>query len=865
MKRFTRSARRLRMLERARGKKMSFAVYGASQAGKSYLANALAKGPKERLLLRVGDDELRFDDQVNPAGGQESTGLVTRLTLDKTAIRNSGYPIRLRLLALTDIVKLIFNTFANDLVDDGDSELEYHVKVINDKMQAIENRVGIASMRSLDPKSVTKDSLYDIEDYCRGKFKQHLYVQALNRADFWTRQEALLQDGKFDAIQQSIHLLWMDLARYNELFEVLLGGLQTLGYSEEVFCPLESLVETTDQGRRRKKKSIINVQVLQDLDDGAEPASSVLLADDRVARIRPSVLSALTAEIEFTISPPTHDFFQTADLLDFPGARSRKQQMLSGFRNAKGLPIEEYNRGKVAFLFDKYVSEFEISGMLLCVEGGPQEIVGLDALIDEWIEESHGAKPSARNGVPCTLFFVLTKFDQLFVSAHGVDDGPGRWEARLHSSLEEPFGGQKRSPKTNWVQQWNDRGAFRNTFWLRNPSFDFSSMVNYSGDPGKSLELEFRPEKQKMLDTLRSSFLASSVAGKYFENPSKAWDEGCRLNDGGVSYILGQVTRVASREIRDEQLRNLIVLELANRRDDISPFLVAANEDEMRAQKQELAKTLIRRFNMLLLRDKLGEFVALLLLREQQVRVFLERAKRERERAKMTSRRGDDADVDGNDVPIDPFLANILGEAPPPAARVTVPDENKDRTYYRNAVREFVDAWIDGLAETICRREVLNYLYLDRAVFVSFCAELKQAILNQKLEELAELVYLKAQVKTGTEQQRMWQQVSQFTAIMNDFIAFGTVDGRTPSEVPLPDGRTVKVFAQAKSTSIEIKEEPDLYSLHFWRDWIVAMQSAAIRNLTLPGLDGKRLAENTALKQLLNRYMDEMRTLEGKA
>ena len=862
LKTLTRSGGRLRVLERALSKKMSFAIYGASQAGKSYLANALAKGPNERLILRIGDEDLRFDDQINPAGGQESTGLVTRLTLDKSELKHRDYPIKLRLMGISDLVKLNVNTFACDIIDDRDLELDAYVSFIDGKLRAIESGAGAKSTSSIDQKAITRENLYEIEDYCRKNFKQTIYIQALNRADFWTRIEALLASSGVPAVLLSFHLLWMDLERYNELFDLLIDGLQTLRSSETVYCQLESLVEETKNGRKRKQNSIINVKILQDLNEANETLSSVMLVDGSVVRIRPSILSALTAEIEFTISPPTHEFFNSADLLDFPGARSRKKQTLSGFKKDKGLPIDEFNRGKVAFLFDKYVSEFEISGMLLCVEGGPQEIVGLDELIDEWIAESHGAKPSERNGAPCTLFFVLTKFDLLFFSAHGTDEGPGRWEARIHSSLEEPFAGPKRSPRSNWVQQWNQAGPFKNTFWLRNPGFDFSQMVNYSGDPGKSPEREFRLDREGFLDSLRSSFVNSAVAEKYFVSPAKAWDEACRLNDGGVSYVLAQVTKVAQKEVRDAQLRSSMHRELADRRDDLVQYVIASNEDELLTQKGELAKTLIRRFNVLLQKERIGEFVTMMLLHEHSVRVFLERAKREREKSKMASRKEDDAVEGPADVPMDDVLAGILGDKTPSIRREPVSDESKDRSFFRDAVREFIDTWIENISESIGRKEVLNYLHLDRSFFVAFCAELKQAILNQKLDELAELVYRKAQVRTGTEHQRMWQQVSQFTAIMNDFIAYGTVPGREPSEVPLPGGRSMTVFGHSKSIAIDISEEADDYSLKFWRDWIVAMQSAVLRNMTLPGVDARRLAENTALSKIIQSYNDELRTLE---
>lgn len=868
LKSLTKSARRLRILEGAHNKKPAFAIYGASQAGKSYLANSIAKGSDERLLLRVGDDQLRFDDQVNPAGGQESTGLVTRFTLDKNNIRKSEFPIHLRLLALSDIVKLILNSFIFDISLDEDYDYSQEKETIDIKLSEIENKGHKSTPNVLNKKLIEKECLHDIEDYCRKKYKVSDRIRLLDDVSFWARQEHILTTGSFEDIKQTIQLMWMDLPRYNELFEILLGGLHTVMFANDVFCSLECLIDTRDGSQKRKAKSIINVQVLQDLNDVDELPLSVLLEDDSVAEIRPSILSALTAEISFSISKPANKFFESADLLDFPGARSRKTQPIKVFNESVGLPIEEYNRGKVAFLFDKYVSEFEISGMLLCVEGGPQEVVGLNVLIDDWVCESHGQEADNRDQLPCTLFFILTKFDQLFVNVYGIEDGPGRWETRLNSSLIEPFGGRMKTGASNWVHQWDKSGSFKNVFWLRNPSFDFSAMVDYEDEPGKSKEVGFRSEKKEFLEKLRLSFLQSSVAKKYFKNASKSWDEGCRLNDGGVSYILEEITNVASSRNRETQLSKLILGEIKRGLLDITKFFIPVQEDELRAQKEELAKTLIRCFDTLLQKERLGEFVSMLLVREQQVRSFLERVKRERERDRMAPRQVGNIMGDRLTVPEDPFLASLLHEKPAFKPETNIVAEDMERAFYRDAVRGFIAEWVHGLRDIIGRSETLNYLYLDQSVFVSLCSEIEATFLVAKLDELAELIYVKANVRTGTEQQRMWQQVSQFTAIMNDFIAFGMVDGTSPSEVPLPGNRMMTIFKQKRSSAIDIKEDPEPYNLQFWRDWIVAMQSAALRNLTIAGFDGKmldenRIAENSELNKLIDRYKNEIRSIEG--
>jgi hypothetical protein len=53
-------------------------VFGPSQAGKSYLVSALSKGSQSSLKVKLGSEYVDFLQKINPGGGRESTGVVTR-------------------------------------------------------------------------------------------------------------------------------------------------------------------------------------------------------------------------------------------------------------------------------------------------------------------------------------------------------------------------------------------------------------------------------------------------------------------------------------------------------------------------------------------------------------------------------------------------------------------------------------------------------------------------------------------------------------------------------------------------------------------------------------------------------------------
>ena len=102
-------------LERSLDRPMCVGVFGPSQAGKSYLVSVLARHGEEPLGARFDGlaEPLDFIHDINPGGDRESTGIVTRFSI--RGIKSPpGYPVNLRLLSETDVIKIIGNCYFND-------------------------------------------------------------------------------------------------------------------------------------------------------------------------------------------------------------------------------------------------------------------------------------------------------------------------------------------------------------------------------------------------------------------------------------------------------------------------------------------------------------------------------------------------------------------------------------------------------------------------------------------------------------------------------------------------------------------------------------------------------------------------------
>ena len=99
---FRKLALQARKYEAAAHRPMCVGVFGPSQAGKSYLISALARRGTNPLMAVFDShpEGIDFVKEINPEGGQEATGLVTRFSI-RPVQAPAGAPVALRLLSQT--------------------------------------------------------------------------------------------------------------------------------------------------------------------------------------------------------------------------------------------------------------------------------------------------------------------------------------------------------------------------------------------------------------------------------------------------------------------------------------------------------------------------------------------------------------------------------------------------------------------------------------------------------------------------------------------------------------------------------------------------------------------------------------------
>jgi hypothetical protein len=735
--RLRRASLRAARLARAATRKMCVAVFGPSQAGKSYMVSVLASPPGGRLHTELDGQVYDFLRDINPPGGRESTGLVTRMTTDVSAAPK-GFPIELRLLTQTELVKILANSFYLDF------DLE-HFDVVPPDADAIRQRLeqlrGLARAQPVD--RLTGDDVFDLMEYFQSHFPKRT---SAFRDDFWREAIDLAPrlEGRDRARLWS--LFWYDFQAFTDLFIELYEGLRQLDFPSTAYAEIGALIP--------RSGSIIDVTVLDRL--GADAGDRVRLMPSggvREVGLPRSLVAALTAELRITVREKPSEVFDHTDLLDFPGARSRLgiKRLEDAGKDDKGEttanPLRELLlRGKVAYLFEGYTAEGEISALLLCVPDSVQEVRGLSGMVEDWVHGTLGAKPEARAKEKVGLFLVLTKMDAEFVQKEGVDDKDKDWGIRIDSSLLKNFRG-------DWPTDWDGR-PFRNLFWLRNPTIHDTRIMVYEDD---KREIGIADSFRERYRSLHATFVGNEIVRRHFDNPEEAWAEAFRPNDGGISYLVRRLTPICDPETKAAQVRN----RLAELRNDIvrelERFHVAGDVQIRIAQRRQVGNRIMERLYDTNDPVQLGSLLKSMQVDGGDLAAYLYGVL-------VQGVASDGADPVGAAAAQAAAMSSQrarIGRArpgapaesgPPATASVYRPAGSGRTTFERRAAREIMRCWEGSMAASVDNPQLVRLLGIGRDLLAEISAELLALARRAGLESGIEKAIARVALTEQTEQ-----------------------------------------------------------------------------------------------------------------
>ena len=815
-----------RKLARAARRRMCVGVFGPSQAGKSYLVSILASRDGRPLQARFADKSYDFLREINPPGNRESTGLVTRFGLGLSDV-SAEFPVRVRLLTQTDIVKILGNSF---LLDFDHQKAEFQGPdgaSIRKRLAELRAKAQPTPVGDLDA-----DDVLDLIEYFDTFFAG---VTAELRTDYWREAIDLAPRLSGHDRARLWSVLWYDFEPFTDLYLTLYEGLQKLAFAPEALLGMDALIP--------REKSIIDVLTLDRL--GADSDDTLQVrpkqADGRFStdtRLPRSLVCALTAELNVAIAEKPWDFFDHTDLLDFPGARSRlKLAKLDDVAKTKGVaeganPLRELLlRGKVAYLFQRYSAERELSAILLCIPDGNQEVRDLSDMMTAWIDQTIGATPADRARQKNALFLVLTKMDREFEQKAGETEESRhlRWSARLGNSLVNNFRGE-------WPLNWNGR-PFDNTFWLRNPTVIDERLMDYDGSRETGVADAFAQRATE----LRRHFIGNEDVRRHFADPARAWDEAFRANDGGVSYLVKSLIPVCDPAIKRAQVRGQLEVQIRRLVDRLAGFH-SASDGDARAKKRDLVHTVLRGLANVIQQQLFGELVAALQIADTALREIYFRIATARAADEAPSRNGKAqapvAQSTGATVDLGAIFADVFGEeatrsAPTPSG---VLEDRAERF-----AREAADYWLENMRRIGADEKALSHFGVDRQHLGWLIDELIVGAHRLKLiDQLSHEVRALENAANAKWEEIAERQVRTASSALNGYVSALGFDKLPVDQRPglPPNAPTRRVFERPTVMADGVpvlSEDPAPIYADYCKDWMRAFLQLAMDNVGYEG------------------------------
>lgn len=539
-----------RRLQVASVRPMSAAVFGPSQAGKSFLIGKFITpaGRPSMAVFGTGAEQEKLDflTQVNPQGGKETTGLVTRFSISPMPTP-AGFPVVLRLLREMDLVKILANSFLFDLSGTFEAREPLSPAWIGRLIAELKPQAAAAPTGG-----ISAEDVLELRDYLEESLAAHPYVQLRDVTEaYWPAMEALLPNLGGAARVRALSPLWGGLAEFDALFAELKQALDQLGHAPVAFAPMDAIRDTT--------ASMLHVDRIYELPQsdgtGAQPVRLATGAGGQVT-LRKSVITALTLELRVTLDTPPWPFLVHTDLLDFPGARSREGSTVERYLRRPHKPGAEkppreycFLRGKVATLFDNYVADLDLNAMMLCIPDSNLEIRKLPELVEGWVAKTHGATPAERAGKITSLLFCMTKCDRLFGLSAGASLEQ-QVDNRFHTNFDD-FPG--------WTREWHPNRPFDNAFMLRNPKAEEQpNIFSYSGRPtDRVVRDEAEPTadfRDRLLPAFRKALDENDMVRTHVADLDRKVEALMALNDGGTSYLAQALSAACDPDLKHAQV-----------------------------------------------------------------------------------------------------------------------------------------------------------------------------------------------------------------------------------------------------------------------------------------------------------------------
>jgi|GEM_PF-676093 len=533
------------------------AVYGPSQVGKSLFMGEVLK-PSSEDYSPIGADEklgppcyykeLSFHNDLNPqSGSNEATALVTRFTTKDRmgADVSPEYPVMVRALTRVEWMRVLARGFFVEC------------KAPEGTWQQSDLEELFSSLFATNPaKEVDRKWRMDILD-------TFSYMRNVDRRGFPAKESIvngllsrypLTEEGYVAAASRLFWDSWPDLTALFNRIRLFLDKITIGDNDPALFCQWAAVRFLLDSQRAKKHErrtsqvwSVVNWSdiylVQKDKYFVLEHRPDTGNGNEDLEVMQGGMLEMAIPVLPHRLSDAWRRVVEQMDFLDIPGMRAGRQGAEQGKRSTAGTieeQMEIVKRGKVAYLFERYVDELQIQTLLLLSRGGNLEVTSqMKHHIDKWGRARYGETkwPNKVDEALPALFIGMTGIDEEFRNRAEYADKM-LYNNRL-SQIVDTLG-----------PVMNDFGApgkaFQNCYPLRYPgTWDADQADRDENDPERWVRA-------------KTAFMAAELVTQYVQDPELRWDTCMEDGDGGLSLICEGARSCTSSEEKQNQLEKQI-------------------------------------------------------------------------------------------------------------------------------------------------------------------------------------------------------------------------------------------------------------------------------------------------------------------
>ncbi|WP_075343827.1 virulence factor SrfC family protein [Tenacibaculum agarivorans] len=554
------STRTLNRVINALQKRSSVAIFGQSQVGKSFLVRSMAKSPvtgKLEILDATTEQKIDFLKDINPPGGRESTGIITRFSIEKPNEITNDFPYKLELLSQLDVAAIIINGYLEDIKDYTDTLDKEEVLAKVKELSATKDNQSTLGVSYNDVK--------DFNDYIITNFNDDYRIKYCGQINFFNDLLDLLPNITYNKRWELLQFFWGKNAFLTDIFNKISETLNAVNFSKVVLVNDKAIINGKKDPKFANTTNILDVERIKEMYyENPLDKLKVKSSDTTIVDVGVSELSALIKELHLQIP---NDFSQknegkllrNADILDFPGSKSREKVPEIVFNNnSEQAKLSMYVRGKVSYLFFLYNRDFGISTLLYCMDHEPPLVSESPSLLDQWIKRYIGGDIEERKrredivlnllaseGVTCKvdhispLLIAMTKFNVELTGKGAAErlGDPDSHNSKWFARFKENFSNYMSKPvQDKWTENWiYQNEPFKFVFPIRDPGFSESFFEGF--EPLHQKETKLRPEKEAIIEDMKVSFLNSDITKQFIFDRETLWSELLTPNKTGIDYL----------------------------------------------------------------------------------------------------------------------------------------------------------------------------------------------------------------------------------------------------------------------------------------------------------------------------------------